>query len=113
MNLPIDFESYGLHFDTEAVQITTDTVLTTTDALYKQFSEQNLRLCEATLRNNEHKKFMPLEINNRSMNINTVDIQGDGNCLFSTIVHQLKGVKIDSDTHKTQTAELRTQPIFH
>lgn len=36
MKLPIDLESYGLHFDTEAVQITTDTVLTTTDTLYKQ-----------------------------------------------------------------------------
>lgn len=56
---------------------------------------------------------MQLEINNRSMNINTVDIQGDGNCLFLTEVHQLKCVKIDSETHKTQTAELRTQVVGH
>lgn len=106
MEKPIILEEFGFYFEDE-------TVLTTTDKLYRQFSAQNELLLAATLRNDEHKKFMPLEIDKRCMNINTVDIDGDGNCFFSAVIHQLQCVKINSDYHKTQTVELRKQAVTH
>lgn len=106
METPIVLEEFGFYLEDE-------TALTTNDKLYRQFSAQNELLLAATLQNGEHKKFMPLEIDKRCMNINTVDIDADGNCLFSAVIHQLQFVKINSDHHKTQTVALRNQVVSH
>lgn len=108
MEMPIILEDFGIHFeDPDPSQ------KPTADVLYAQFSEQNLRLVEATLKNNETQKFMVVNMNNRYMNVKVNKIVGDGNCLFATAVHQIEFVKIGSTEHAKKTALLRQQVVKH
>lgn len=81
--------------------------------MYSQFSAQNVRLIEATLRNNEAKKDMVLKIDERFQNVEIVEIMGDGNCLFASLVHQIHLIKIGSKEHDVKTAQLRQEVVDH
>lgn len=81
--------------------------------LYSQFSQQNLRLLKAVLMHSEAKKFMAVNVDDRFINVNVLKIEGDGNCLFASLVHQLHDVKTNSQEHKKLTTDLRQEVVQH
>lgn len=56
---------------------------------------------------------MMLCIDNRSYNINILNIAKDGNCLFASLAHQLEYHKINSMNHNSFTASLRRKVVDH
>lgn len=109
IDMPIHLEDFGIHFDEESVKQQSITRL-----LYAQFSNQNLRLIQATLVNIETKKFMVIKVDgDRCMNVNIVNIKADGNCMFGAAIHQLEYVKVNSLEHIKRTIELRKQVVSH
>lgn len=109
MDMPIYLEDFGIHFE-EASAIQKPS---TTNTLYAQFSNQNLRLIKATLINSETKKIMVLKVNNLCMNVNIVGIEADGNCMFGAAIHQLECVKVNSQEHIERTVQLCKQVVNH
>lgn len=93
-----------------------DSIVNATDlksVILRQFSVQNAQLEGAALKYNESKKFMQLEINKRIMNIHVQKVDGNGDCLFSTLALQLEYVKNKSKQHKQLTTELRQKVVAH
>lgn len=105
MDMPIVLEEYGIHFEQDNRSLTS--------LMYEQFSTQNLKLIEATMVNNEPKKFMVLIIENRRFTVNVSQIDPDGNCLFAAVTHQLEYAKIKSKSHIDRTAAVRKQVVNH
>lgn len=95
MSMPIILEEYGIHFEHDDRAKDTSTIR----VMYEQFSNQNLKLIEATMKNNESKKFMVMDIDNRRLTVNIAKIDQDGNCLFAAAIHQLEVAKIMSKLH--------------
>lgn len=79
--------------------------------LYKQFTAQNLELMRATMTNAETKKFVAVNIGGRLVNLNTLDIYKDGNCVFASLIHQLHFVKTKSKEHIDLIAKLRQDVV--
>lgn len=107
-SLPIVFEDDN-RSDSNVDNNSSETV----SSLYKQFSTQSLRLFEAALTHNETKSQMQVIFGDRSASLNVFDILKDGNCLFGSLTHQLSLVKINSDEHVKQTADLRKNVVSH
>lgn len=80
---------------------------------YDQFSAQNLKMIESGLTNKETIKCMPISIDNQFHDINVVDVNQNGNCMFAAIVHQLESVKCNSQEHNVLTAQLRAEVVQH
>lgn len=78
---------------------------------YDQFSSQNLKLIEAGLKNMEVKGNMQMMIDGQNHNVNITEMKKDGNCMFGTIVHQLRFVKCNTTQHDNLTAELRSEVV--
>lgn len=87
--------------------------LNATHFLYQQFTAQNLKLTRATMTNNETKRFVAVKIDGRTVNLNTIEIKKNGNCLFASMAHQLYFVKTNSKTHDNLTAKLRSDVVQH
>lgn len=85
--------------------------LKTADIMYAQFSAQNLLLIEAALKHSEHARFMPIKCDERVMNINILNVKGDGQCMFLSSSHQLECVKVDSEDHNRLTTNLRKNVV--
>lgn len=85
----------------------------TMQSLYQQFTAQNLKLIRATMTNNETKKFVPVIIDNRTVNLNTLDIKKNGDCMFGSLAHQLYYMKTNSKEHNDLTAKLRKDVVQH
>lgn len=85
----------------------------TMQLLYQQFAAQNLKLIRATMTNNETKKFVAVIIDGRTVNLNTLDIKTDGNCMFGSLAHQQYCVKTNSKEHNDLTAKLRKDVVQH
>lgn len=83
------------------------------NTLYKQFAAQNVSMLEAALMNCERCERMEVYIGDQMKKINVVPIQQDGNCLFSTLIHQLEGVETMSCEHVKRTDALRQQIVQH
>lgn len=81
--------------------------------LYQQFTAQNLALIKATMINAESKKFVSTQIGGRTVNLNTLDISKNGNCMFGSLAHQLHLVKTNSKEHTDLTAKLRSDVVNH
>lgn len=99
--------------DKVANQAIASSDLKTLDLLYQQFSAQNLRLLEATLKNNEKKKYMVSKADARVINVCVINVMKDGNCLFSSLAHQLHCIKMHSIEHAQLTAKLRVDVVSH
>lgn len=106
MSMPIVVDEFGLSFEHEPA-------MTTNEALYEQFSKQNLRMVEAMLRNKENNRYMVLQIGDQPVNVDIVKMKSDGNCVFSTLSHQLTCVKANSDALNVGTSNLRAQVVSH
>lgn len=81
--------------------------------IYKQFAEQNLSMLEAVLTNCEKCEVMEVNIDDQLTEVSIVPIQPDGNCLYSTILHQLDGIETKSSQHIERTGLLRKQVVQH
>lgn len=81
--------------------------------LYQQFTTQNLQMVKATMTNNESKKFVAVSIDGRTVNLSTLEIKKNGNCMFSSLAHQLYSVKTNSKEHDDLTAKLRNDVVHH
>lgn len=105
---PINLEDFGFYMDEGCFE-----KKTTTNALLAQFSAQNERLAETIQKTNETNQFMAINVDGRWMNINIVKIKADGNCLFSTLVHQLEYMQINTNEHKQRSMEIRQEVVRH
>lgn len=83
----------------------------TMQLLYQTFTAQNLKLIRATMTNSETKRFVPVIIDGRTVNLNTLGIAKDGNCMFGSLAHQLFYVKTNSKEHNDLTANLRKDVV--
>lgn len=85
MSMPIYFR--GDEQDESNLTSTTPHPSNTMHSLYQQFTAQNLKLIRATMTNHETKKFVAVNIDGRTVNLSTLDIKMNGNCLFGSLAH--------------------------
>lgn len=82
--------------------------------IYNQFASQNLRLAESVMLNGERKKVMVIKNpDDRFGTVAVINIPGDGNCCFSSCVHQIYQVKVGSKKFNEMVAQLRKDVVKH
>lgn len=104
-------EVNSLDIDSMPIIICEKSNIVNSSTLYAQFSEQNLKMIESSLTHNEQAKFMRLNVDGRFFNINVVKIADNGNCMFSSITHQLNCVEANSAEHQAVSDELRQNVV--
>lgn len=110
MSMPVICAASSQNLE-DSIQIDQNSSLSS--CFYDAFSTQNLKLIEANLVNLENKKFMSVQVDERCYTVNILDIKQDGNCMFSTLVHQLSYVKNNSENHTSLTMRLRENVVSH
>lgn len=83
------------------------------DELYRQISDQVNKMCEAVLRNCEEESEMITKFSTNNHKIKIVAAEGDGNCLFRSLAHQLFLHEMDSDEMKIASKNLRADVVAH
>lgn len=87
------------------------------DFLYKQMSLQNIHLVNSTLLNEEDviDFYVGLDLDDSTSSnckqIKVCRIDGDGNCLYGSLIHQLTFCEIGTAAHKKQTRLLRQECV--
>lgn len=85
------------------------------DGIKTQIFKQSINMINFTLAKKEDIRIFisqsPMKLPQKKVQICT--IEGDGNCLYAAIAHQLFGDKINSPQHKRHTAELRAEVVDH
>lgn len=114
-----NLDSGGSHLVGLNIEVDLETVKTENDLGSKLFSlektiktqmtVQNILLDNAKVENDEEHIFV--QIKSPQETIETFRIEGDGNCLFSAISHQIHFVKIHSEKHKEFTENLRKDVV--
>lgn len=80
---------------------------------YTQLTEQMTRMMGAVLINSEEQHAMQFEMNGMMRSLMVAKIDGDGNCLFGAICHQLFQHPIGSPVHNDEIATLRANVVNH
>lgn len=80
-------------------------------AICDQISSQNLVLTQLIYSSSEKKATMEFWLNDKSAKLDVIRAKRDGNCLFSSLVHQIFLRKMDSKDHKQATLELRKSVV--
>lgn len=91
----------------------TELYVQTYNELYNQFSAQNDDLIESVLKNNETKTHVAIEFEGQQVIVGIVNIAPDGNCLFGSLAFQLDKMKIDSESHRNFSLNLRQRVVKH
>lgn len=81
--------------------------------MFTQLTQQINVMMSAVLRNSDSRKDMGFMISNSMQTLNVANIAPDGNCLFSSLVHQLFRDKIGSKLHRQKTKQLRSRVVDH
>lgn len=83
------------------------------DIMIRQFSDQNLLVNESVLLNHgdKMKKRMVVNIDNQSASVKVVEIRGDGNCLFGSLVAQLNDDHINTSEFDSRVEKLRQNVV--
>lgn len=81
--------------------------------IYSQFTTQINFVFAATLQNSEEQERVTFVIDDMNYDFQVAIINSDGNCLFSSLAHQLYGLKIGSRPHTRKTNELRKRVVEH
>lgn len=102
-----DVEMASLNFT-----MTIQTEDSLTDSIYKQISEQNLKLTTAIMSHNETIEDMVFNLNSRR-SINVIRMKMDGNCMFLALAHQIFLHKVDSQRHVADSKKLRREVVKH
>lgn len=80
--------------------------------IYFKLSEQNSKMRLASLTNNEKEKNISLRLNTEcTEHITACRIASDGNCLVSSLAHQLFKKKLSSVEHSEYTKKLREEAV--
>lgn len=80
---------------------------------YTQLTEQMTLMTGAVLINSESQQLMPFKLDGEIRNLMVSNIDGDGNCLFGAICHQLFRHPIGSHLHNNETVNLRACIVDH
>lgn len=82
-------------------------------ALYSMITEQAARMSELALQHNSTTETIALndKEGNSIGHIDVCDVTPDGNCLFSSIAHQIFQHKIGSKQHESSTKRLRADVV--
>lgn len=87
------------------------------DFLYLQMSRQNIELVNTTLHNEEDiiDFYVKVDLDDMtsSKHLKICRIDGDGSCLFSSLIHQLTFCSIGTAIHKKETRMLRQECVEH
>lgn len=81
------------------------------DSIYEQVSQQNLKLTQAILTNQERKYNMGFRLNDKDEKIKVIKISKDESCLFASLAHQLFHHKANSTEHREATNDLRKATV--
>lgn len=81
--------------------------------IYNQISEQIQEMIASTLKHNVTEIDMPFEIENEKFTMHVAEIEPDGSCLFSALVHQIFKSKIGSRVFSNAVAKLRRDVVHH
>lgn len=98
------------NFSVEYIDIELKQKTNVSEVMYSQISSQITRMLEKTLLNNDDTTEMSVNLK-KSMSLKIAEIDRDGNCLFSSIVHQLFCLKLQSDEHSQETKQLRKNVV--
>lgn len=79
--------------------------------MFAQLSVQINLVLAATLQYSEEQESMTFFIDDIDHNLEVAIFKADGNCLFSSISHQLYRLNTNSKAHTTKTAELRARTV--
>lgn len=81
--------------------------------LYAQISEQIQQMIAATMTNGEQQQNIEVSFNGHSSDLSVVETEGDGNCLYSALAHQLWRNVITSKQHEKLRKQLRSTVVEH
>lgn len=82
--------------------------------IYSQISDQITMMMATSMQNSESQSDIEFELKeNDCRSIVVAKTPGDGNCLFSTLAHQLFQNKIRSKSHKVVASNLRADVVNH
>lgn len=103
---------YSVHLIIEPVDNPhNDSIESLQSEIYRQISSQMIEMMQASHINDEEELNMEFVCADETKLLKIVSIEGDGNCLYSTIIHQLKQKKLGSDIHNTLTENLRIHVV--
>lgn len=97
----LNIESYSPKDDVEYVE----------KYVYSQISEQSLKMTKITFENQDKFGKMEFVQSNETHAVDVATIPSDGNCLFSTLSHQIFGLKILSRDHEDSVKKLRADVV--
>lgn len=83
------------------------------DDLFTQLSSQVTKVQEGVLTKSEAQENINFVLNKSPRKLTITHIQGDGNCMFGSLAHQLWLHKIDSNEHMEATKRLRADVVEH
>lgn len=98
---------------TEVICSTTQVQTDSTISMFTQLSDQINIMMQATLENSESREDMGFMVNKTMQTIDVAKTYRDGNCLFSSLAHQLFHEKISSKSHRNKTRLLRNAVVNH
>lgn len=87
--------------------------------LFKQISKQLLNMFEISINNDEEQTEIEFQYRDNGtskslvLDAEVTEIEKDGNCLFGSIVHQLFGHELKSQSHKTAISTLRKNVVAY
>lgn len=79
--------------------------------LYNQISDQIISMISVVLVNGDQQEQMICEVGSNNMTITVANIEPDGNCLFSALVHQIFQYPLKSSQHEKNVALLRNEVV--
>lgn len=81
--------------------------------LYNQLADQITEIVTESLSNGDAQEQMSFNLKTQVANLTVTKIDPDGNCLFGSLVHQIRKLPVNSIEHQNATAELRKEVYDH
>lgn len=97
----------------EVICSTTQVQTDSTISMFTQLSDQINIMMQATLENSTSREDMDFMVNKTMQTLDLAKTYRDGNCLFSSLAHQLFHEKISSKSHRNKTRLLRNLVVNH
>lgn len=96
------------------VKVSLPKLTITQDQLYHQISHQITKMAKFILTNNENECVMNVKLSDTDARaIKVVESPGNGNCLFTSLAHQLFGYSMNSQEMKEACKKLRADVVDH
>lgn len=99
------------------LQLKIEPAVTSNDRLNFQMKQQIIKMANVAIKNTDELNETLLWKENKGTKqpkmIKYCAVEGNGDCLFLSISHQLNGYKINSDQHKEHALKLRQDITWH